>query len=148
LAKRFNVLSGLSDHTLGATSATIATALGARILEKHFILDKSIGGPDASFSMDEHEFASMVKQIREVERAMGNFDYSLTSKQLKSREHSRSLFVVADIEEGEVFDLNNIKSIRPGNGLHPKYLNQIIGRKAAVSLQRGTPLSMDHIKNL
>src|SRR5690606_24741450 len=102
LSKRFGVLSGLSDHTMGITVPVVATALGARVLEKHFILDRSIGGPDASFSLNENEFAAMVNAVREAEKARGSIDYALTEKQLKGRDFSRSLYAVRDINQGEV----------------------------------------------
>lgn len=141
LAKRFNVISGLSDHTMGTTVPVVATALGAKIIEKHFILDKSIGGPDASFSLDEKEFREMVNMVREAEKALGNVDYSLTEKQLKGREFSRSLYVVQPVKEGETFTKNNVRSIRPGYGLHPKYYGQIIGTIAKRDFQKGDRLT-------
>jgi pseudaminic acid synthase len=139
--KRFNVISGLSDHTIGSTVPIVATCLGAKIIEKHFILDRSIGGPDASFSMDEKEFTAMVKAVREAEQAMGEVTYNLTDKQIKGRDFSRSLYVVEDIEAGESFTEDNIRSIRPGYGLHPKYYNQILGKTAKENLSKGTPLN-------
>jgi pseudaminic acid synthase len=122
LARRFNVISGLSDHTMGLTVPIVATALGAKIIEKHFIIDRSIGGPDASFSMNEEEFTKMVKAIRQAESAIGKIDYTLTEKQIKGRDFSRSLYVVEDIKKGEIITENNVRSIRPGFGLHPKFL--------------------------
>lgn len=145
--ERFNVIPGLSDHTIGSTVPIVATALGARIIEKHFILDRSIGGPDASFSMNEVEFAEMVKSVREAEKAVGRVTYKATEKQIKSREFSRSLYVVKDINEGEVFTNDHIKSIRPGFGTHPKYLNKILGKKAKVSLKRGMRMDLKYIIN-
>jgi len=145
LAKRFNVVSGLSDHTIGSIAPITSIALGAKIIEKHFILDKSIGGPDASFSMDQKEFKDMVDGVRAAESSIGLVDYTLTEKQKNSREHSRSLFVVEDIEMGEILTSKNIKSIRPWNGLHPKHTKDIIGKKAAKKLLKGTPLEFSHI---
>ena len=98
LAKRFDVVSGLSDHTMGITVPIVATVLGAKVIEKHFIIDRSIGGPDASFSLNEIEFTAMVKAVREAEVAIGKIDYSLDDKKLKSREFSRSLYVAEDIK--------------------------------------------------
>jgi pseudaminic acid synthase len=143
--KRFNVIPGLSDHTLGSTVPIVATTLGARIIEKHFILDRSIGGPDASFSMNEEEFSKMVKAVREAEKAVGQVSYKPTAKQIKGREFSRSLYVVEDIREGDVFTNENIKSIRPGHGLHPRYFEMIIGKKAKVNLSKGTRMSLNYI---
>jgi len=146
MRNRFGVITGLSDHTLGATVPIAATALGAKIIEKHFILDRSIGGPDSSFSMNEPEFTEMVKAIRETEKAIGKVDYRLTEKQIKGKDFSRSLYVVETITEGELFSENNVRSIRPGFGLHPKYLHQIIGKKSNQNIEKGTRFSLDFIK--
>lgn len=146
LAERFNVISGLSDHTMGATVPIVATALGAKIIEKHFILDRSIGGPDSSFSMNEVEFTEMVKAIREAESALGVVNYTLTDKQKKGKDFSRSLYVVEDIKEGEILTEKNIRSIRPGFGLHPKYLNSILGKVVNADLKRGDRLSLNNIR--
>jgi pseudaminic acid synthase len=145
LAKRFGVFSGLSDHTMGITVPVVATVLGARVIEKHFILDRSIGGPDASFSLTEKEFTSMVTAVREAEVAVGRVDYTITEKMLKSRELSRSLFVVEDIQAGQAITQENIRSIRPGYGLHPKYFGEVLGRKVKADIKRGTPLEMDFL---
>jgi len=117
IATRYDVISGLSDHTLGSTVPVVATCFGAKIIEKHFILNKSIGGPDASFSMDELEFTKMVKAVREAEKAIGKVDYSLTAKQRKGKDFSRSLYITEDIKEGETFTVKNLRSIRPGLSL-------------------------------
>lgn len=137
LADRYNVISGLSDHTIGATVPIVATCLGAKIIEKHFILDKNIGGPDASFSMDEQEFTEMVKAVREAEKAIGKVDYTLTKKQKKGKDFSRSLYVVEDIMEGEIFTEKNLRSIRPGFGMHPKFLKDYLGKKAFKNWEKG-----------
>lgn len=147
LADRFNVISGLSDHTMGSTVPVVAACFGAKIIEKHFILDHSIGGPDASFSMDEKEFGDMVKAVREAEKAIGQVDYTLTDKQIKGRDFSRSLYVVEDIKSGEILTPKNIRSIRPGFGLHPKYYHQILGKIAKQDLEKGTALSFEHFIN-
>ncbi|MEL5865096.1 pseudaminic acid synthase [Clostridium cochlearium] len=146
IAETFNVVAGLSDHTLGSEVAIAAVALGAKIIEKHFTLKRSDGGPDAKFSMEPHEFKQMVEDIRNVEKALGSVNYALTGKQIKSREHSRSLFVVKDIKKGEIFTEENVKSIRPGFGLPTKYINDIIGRTCEENLRKGTPLKWEHIK--
>lgn len=145
LATRFNVISGLSDHTMGASVPIVATAFGAKIIEKHFILDRSIGGPDASFSMNESEFTEMVKSVREAESAIGIVDYKLTAKQQKGKDFSRSLYVVENIEIGEVFSEKNVRSIRPGFGLHPKYLSQILGKRSNNKLDKGTRFDLNYI---
>ena len=138
LATRFGVISGLSDHTMGATVPVVATCFGAKIIEKHFILDREIGGPDASFSMNEEEFTAMVKAICEAEKAIGVVDYTLTEKQAKGKDFSRSLYVVQDIKAGEIITKENVRSIRPGFGLHPKYYNEILGKKAIVDIEKGS----------
>jgi len=140
--KRFNVIPGLSDHTLGSTVPIVATALGARIIEKHFILDRSIGGPDASFSMNEEEFTKMVKAVREAEKAVGQVSYEPTEKQIKGRAFSRSLYVVKDIKKGEVINEENVRSIRPGFGMHPKELKNCLGKVAPKGLNRGDRFSV------
>ncbi|RXI45895.1 pseudaminic acid synthase [Clostridium tetani] len=145
IKETFNVVSGLSDHTLGSIVATTAVALGAKIIEKHFILSREIGGPDAAFSMEPHEFKQMVDDIRIVEKALGKVTYDLTEKQRNSRQHSRSLFVVKDIKEGEMFTEDNVKSIRPGFGLKTKYINNILGKKAKKSIAKGTPVDWNMI---
>lgn len=143
--ERFDVIVGLSDHTMGSTVPVVSTVLGAKIIEKHFILDRNIGGPDASFSMDEAEFTQMVSAVREAEKAVGKVDYTLTEKQKKSRDFSRSLYVVADIAEGEQITHENVRSIRPGFGLHPKYLKEVIGKRATRALIKGTALKWEQV---
>jgi len=145
IAKRFNVIAGLSDHTLGISVSVASVALGAKIIEKHFILDKALGGPDASFSLEPKEFTAMVTAVREVEKAMGTVNYELTPKSKKSREHSRSLFVALDMKAGEVFTEKNLRSVRPAYGLPPKYYKEILGKKASKDLEKGTPMSFDFI---
>lgn len=146
LAETFKTVVGLSDHTLGISVPIASVALGASIIEKHLTLDRKLGGPDAAFSLEPSEFKAMVKSIREVEKALGEVSYELTEKMRKSREFSRSLFVVKDIKAGEIFTEENVKSIRPGYGLHPKYLRYILGKKASKDIKKATPLSWDLIK--
>ena len=136
-AKDFNVKVGLSDHTLGNTVPVVATALGATVIEKHFILDKSIGGPDASFSLDEKEFTEMVTAVRDAEKALGKESYELTDKQKKGKDFARSLYVAEDIKEGEMITEKNVRSVRPGFGLHPKFLPEVLGKKAIKSVSKG-----------
>ena len=144
--KRFDVIPGLSDHTMGSTVPIVATTLGAKIIEKHFILDRSIGGPDASFSMNEQEFTDMVKAVREAEQAVGQVSYERTEKQIQGRAFSRSLYVVEDIKAGEKITEQNVRSIRPGHGMHPKHLSNILEKKATVDIQKGEPFQDYHIK--
>lgn len=140
--QRFGVIPGLSDHTEGSIVPVVATALGAKIIEKHFILDRSIGGPDASFSMNEEEFTAMVKAVREAERAVGQVSYELTEKQRKGRNFSRSLYVVKDIKKGEVITEENVRSIRPGFGMHPKELKNCLGKEASKDYSFGDRFSI------
>ena len=145
MASTFKTVVGLSDHTLGISVPIASVALGACIIEKHLTLDRSLGGPDAAFSLEPSEFKAMVKSVREVEKALGEVSYNLTEKMKKSRELSRSLFVIKDIKAGEVFTEENVRSIRPGYGLHPRYLKNILGKKAAKDIKNGTPLNSDLI---
>jgi len=146
LADRYSVISGLSDHTMGSTVPIVATALGAKIIEKHFILDRSIGGADASFSMDEVEFTDMVKAVREAEKAIGVVDYSLTEKQRKGRTFCRSLYVVENMKAGDIITKANVRSIRPGFGMHPKYYEDILGKQINQNVKKGTSLKFELIK--
>jgi len=141
MAKRFKCLVGLSDHTLGVSVPIAAVTFGAKIIEKHFIIDKKLGGPDAVFSIEPEDFKQMVKSVREVEKALGEVSYKLTEKIKKSRESSKSLFVVKNVKKGEILTEDNIKSIRPGYGLHPRYIKNILGKKAKIDIKKGTPLS-------
>ncbi|MDR5659784.1 pseudaminic acid synthase [Serpentinicella sp. ANB-PHB4] len=145
MRETFNKLTGLSDHTLGHTVALGAVALGAKVIEKHFILNRNDGGPDAKFSMEPSEFKEMVKNIRDLEKALGTITYELTENQKNSREHSRSLFVVNDIKKGEKFTEENIKSIRPGFGLETKYIDNILGEKAKCDIKKGTPMAWNYL---
>ncbi|MCX8481997.1 MAG: pseudaminic acid synthase [Crocinitomicaceae bacterium] len=141
MAKKYKVITGLSDHTNGQIAPIVATCFGAKIIEKHFILDRSIGGPDASFSMNEIEVTEMVKSVRAAEKAIGVIDYNLTQKQIDGRVFCRSLYVVEDIAEGELITSKNVRSIRPGFGMHPKELKDVIGKVAEKSLNKGERLS-------
>ena len=143
LADTFKTVVGLSDHTLGISVPIASVALGACIIEKHLTLDRKLGGPDAAFSLEPEEFKVMVKAVREAEKALGEVSYNLTEKMKKSREFSRSLFVVKDIKAGEVFTEENIRSIRPGYGLSPKYLKKILGKRAIQDIKKGTPVSWE-----
>ncbi|MBF7070698.1 pseudaminic acid synthase [Aliarcobacter butzleri] len=130
MKETFGVEVGFSDHTLGVVAPVVAVTLGAKVIEKHFIIDKSIGGADCGFSMDKKEFKQMVEAIRDAEKLIGVVDYSLNEKRKKQRRFARSLYISSDIKKGEVFTLENIKSVRPFYGLHPKHLNDILGKVA------------------
>ena len=145
IKSRFGVKSGLSDHTMGIEGPIVATALGATVIEKHFILDKSIGGADAHFSLDEKEFTEMVKAVRIAESMKGEIDYEMTEKKQKSKQFSRSLFIVKDVKEGEEITNENVRCIRPGFGLHPKFLNNILGKKFLSDYTKGTPMSNKYV---
>lgn len=142
---RFGVKVGLSDHTLGITAPVVSIALGAKVIEKHIMLDKSIGGPDAHFSLDEAEFKTMVDAVRNAEKSLGKVDYELTEKKKSSRAFSRSLFVVESVKAGEPLTEKNVRSIRPGFGLHPKYYNDVLGKTFTKDISKGEPLSLDMI---
>lgn len=146
MKETFDIVVGLSDHTMSNTISLGAVALGAKIVEKHLTLRREDGGPDSKFSMEPEEFKSMVDGIREMEKALGRVTYQLTEKQRNSREHSRSLFVVKDIKSGEKFTEENVRSIRPGFGMETKYIDDIIGREAKVDIEKGTPMSWDLIR--
>ncbi len=142
MRQTFGVKVGLSDHTIGFEVSLAAVALGAEVIEKHIIIDKSIGGPDASFSMEPEDFKEMVRLIRNVEKSTGIVSYDLTEKDKKNREFARSLFVVKDIRKGEKLTAENVRSIRPGYGLAPKYYYQVLGKIAIKDIEKGTPLSL------
>ena len=142
MKERFGVKVGVSDHTLGNIVPITAVALGAKVVEKHFILDRALGGLDSGFSLNKDEFAQMVKDIRMTEEAMGTVNYKLEGRGQTGR---RSLFVCKDIKEGDLFTLENVKSVRPAAGLHPKFLDSVLGKKALRNISAGTPLSLDMI---
>ena len=140
---KYNVIPGLSDHTKGIVAPIVATTLGAKVIEKHFILDHSIGGPDASFSLDEKEFSEMVKAIRDAEKAIGEISYNLTENQLIGKNFSRSLYFVKDVKKGEIISEKHIRSIRPGFGAHPKYKVKLIGLKSKKEYRIGDRVRID-----
>ncbi len=143
MAEAMNVLVGLSDHTMGIAVPVAGVALGACLIEKHFTLSRTLPGPDSSFSMEPGEFRAMVDAVRTVEQALGAVSYEVGAKEAASRVFRRSLFIVRDLAAGEVLARDNVRCIRPGHGLHPRYLPQVLGRKAARKIIRGTPLSWD-----
>ena len=145
LAEAFGVPVGLSDHTLDIAVPVAAVALGAALIEKHFTLNRSIPGPDSQFSLEPHEFRAMVNAVRIVEAALGSVQYGVAPSELESRAFRRSLFVVRDIRAGELFSNENIRSIRPGYGLHTRFLDVVLGRPAARDIVRGTPVAWEMI---
>ena len=140
MAKRFNCKVGLSDHTTGDTGACTAVALGASVIEKHFIIDRSIGGPDSAFSMQKDEFSEMVRRVRETESCLGTVSYVLSEKMKKNRKFARSLFACKDIKKGEVFTEENIRSVRPGDGCSPKFLSELLGKVCDRDYKFGEPI--------
>jgi N-acetylneuraminate synthase len=145
LASAFGVPVGLSDHTPGATVPTAAVALGATIVEKHLTLSRADGGPDASFSMEPAEFRELVSSIRTVERALGRVQFGPGEHEVESRALRRSLYVIRDIRAGDLLTRENVRSIRPGRGLHPRHLCEVLGKPARRDVARGTPLDWIHV---
>lgn len=148
LERRFDVPTGLSDHTLGVAVPVAAVALGACIVEKHLTLSRSKPGPDSPFSLEPDEFRDMVDAVRIAEKALGDVRFECSPKEATSRVFRRSLFVVRDVKQGELFTSENVRSIRPGYGLHTRYLRDVIGKPASRDIERGTPLSWEAIEGL
>ena len=146
MGERYGVKVGLSDHTMGSDVAVAAVALGATVVEKHFILDRSIGGPDAAFSMEKDEFAAMVRSIRNVEKALGAVVYPTDPAAIKGREFCRSLYVARDIKAGERVTEENVRSVRPGFGLPPRYLPAVLGKRVKRDVEAGERFSLDLIE--
>lgn len=143
LRERFGTEVGVSDHTMGFTVPVVAVSLGATVVEKHFILDRSLGGPDSAFSMEPGEFKQMVEEVRKAEKTLGKVSYEVSEKDKLRR---RSLFVVKDIKKGELITKENVRSVRPGHGLSPRYQPEIIGNKAKVELKKGTPFKIEYVE--
>ncbi len=146
LSSDFGCLVGISDHTIGDIVPCAAVALGAKIVEKHFILERSLGGPDSAFSMEAPEFKSMIDKIRMTERILGNNHYQLSEKNLEGRRFMRSLYVVKDMKKGDLITEENVNSVRPGFGLHPKYLSEILGKRVNEDIVKGTRFTMSLIQ--
>ena len=143
MAQTFDCITGLSDHTMGGAVAGAAVALGAKVIEKHLTLKRADGGADSAFSMEPEEFKEMVDNIRKIELALGKVTYDLSPKAAREREHSRSLFVAKDMKAGDVFTPENLRSVRPANGLHTRYYEELLGKKIAKDAKLGTPMSWD-----
>ncbi len=146
ISETFNCVAGLSDHSMGSAVAIAAVSIGARIIEKHFTLARADGGPDGFFSMEPLEFKKMVNDIRNIEDALGSCTYELTEKQKRCKKNSRSLYVVKDMEIGEIISEDNVRSVRPGLGIKPKYWDEIVGKKITKSITKGTALKWDYIE--
>jgi N-acetylneuraminate synthase len=143
LAQAFDVAAGLSDHTMGNAVAVASVALGACLIEKHFCLSRSEGGPDSAFSMEPHELKALVEDVRRVEKALGTVSYEVRGEEVQSRKYRRSLYLIEDVAAGELLTPKNVRAIRPGGGLPPKFLGEVLGRRAARAAERGTPISWD-----
>ena len=146
MRNRFGCKVGLSDHSEGSAVPMTAVALGAEVVEKHFIIDRSIGGPDAAFSMNAEEFAKMVQDVRNVEKALGSVYYPTDPSKIKGREFSRSLYIAEDMKAGDVITEQNVRSVRPGYGLHPQYLPELFGKKAKRNIEKGTRFTWDLVE--
>lgn len=146
MKQRFGVKVGLSDHTEGSTVPMAAVALGAEVVEKHFIIDRSIGGPDSAFSMNAEEFKAMVENVRNVEKALGSVYYPTDPSTIKGREYSRSLYVAQDMKAGDIITELNVRSVRPGFGLHPKYLSDLLGKRVDRNLEKGDRFALDYLR--
>ena len=146
LAQAFGVEAGLSDHTMGIAVSVAAVALGACFIEKHFTLRRDDGGPDAAFSLEPDELAALVTGCRIAWAALGRVSYEVAPSERANLQFRRSLYVVADMAAGEAFTESNLRSIRPGYGLAPKHLPEIVGRRAKRALSRGTPLTWDAVE--
>jgi pseudaminic acid synthase len=145
MVRRFGVPVGLSDHTMGIAAPVAAVALGACIIEKHLTLSRSSPGPDSAFSLEPHEFKAMVGAVRTAEQALGEVQFGLSAKEEASRVFRRSLFVVQDVQQGEIFTESNVRSIRPGHGLHTRHLANVLGKRAAREIKRGTPMTWEFV---
>lgn len=146
MKKRFGTIVGISDHSMGITVPIAGVALGAKVIEKHVILDRSLGGPDSQFSLEPKEFKSLVDSVRDTEKTLGKVTYKLTPKAEKEREHSRSLYITKDVKKGDLFTSKNVRSIRPGFGLHTMYYDEIIGKRATKDAEKGIRFSWDLVK--
>lgn len=145
MKQRFGVKVGVSDHSEGSVVPMVAVALGAEVVEKHFIIDRSIGGPDSAFSMDAEAFKAMVDNVRQVEKALGKIDYPTDPSKIEGRGGCRSLYVAEDVKAGDIVTEKNVRSVRPGFGLHPKYLPELIGKRVNRDLEKGTRFSLDYV---
>jgi pseudaminic acid synthase len=143
MSRRFELPVGLSDHTMGMAAPVVSVALGACIIEKHLTPSRSLAGPDSAFSLEPHEFKAMVDAVRTAERALGAAKFGGSGKEVSSKIFRRSLFVVEDVGQGEVLTDGNIRSIRPGHGLHPRHLPEVLGKRTSKDIKRGTPLSWE-----
>lgn len=148
IADRFGLPVGLSDHTMGISVPVAAVALGACVVEKHFILSRSVPGPDSGFSIEPQEFKAMVEAIRTTEKALGSSRFGPNTKEATMLPFRRSLFVVEKVRRGEVFTARNVRPIRPANGLHPRYFSEVLGHRAAADIERGTPLTWELVEGL
>lgn len=148
IARRFGVLSGLSDHSLGVTVPVLSVGLGATVIEKHLTLRRADGGPDSEFSLEPEEFRAMCDGVRDAEAALGEPHYHAEGREAQVSEYRRSLFVVRDVAAGEILTGEHVRAIRPGHGISPAFLDQVLGRRATGAIERGTPLAFSHVEGL
>ena len=148
MSQRFKVPIGLSDHSMGATAPVAAVAMGASVIEKHFCISRKVDNPDSSFSMEAVEFAEMVKAVKNARKTMGSVRYGVEPHELNDYPSRRSLFVTADIKAGEIFTPENVRSIRPAAGMHTRYYEEVLGRRATMDIAFGTPLKAEHVDGL
>jgi pseudaminic acid synthase len=146
MMQRFGLPVGLSDHTPGIAVSVAAVSLGASLIEKHLTISRAEGGPDSAFSLEPQEFKALVDSIRSAEKALGAVQYGPTPHEIKTRAYRRSLFVVRELKKGDLFTSENVRSIRPADGLHPRHLSEVIGRHAAVDIERGTPVTWELVE--
>ena len=148
MMNKYNVIGGLSDHTLGHEVPTLSVAMGARVIEKHFTLSRDSGSPDDAFSLTPDEFKEMVKSVRDAESIVGNVTYGGVLSEKETKKHRRSLYIVKDMKKDDKFTKDNLKSIRPGNGLHTKHYWNILGKECNQDIEFGTPMKLEFVKNL
>jgi N-acetylneuraminate synthase len=146
MMQRFGLPVGLSDHTPGIAVSIAAVSLGASLIEKHLTISRANGGPDSAFSLEPHEFKALVDSVRSIEKALGDVQYGPTPHEVRTRAYRRSLFVVQELKKGDVFTSENVRSIRPADGLHPRHLPEVIGRHAAADIERGTPVTWELVE--
>lgn len=146
MMQRFGLPVGLSDHTPGIAVSVAAVSLGASLIEKHLTISRAEGGPDSAFSLEPQEFKALVESIRSAEKALGFVQYGPSPREINTRAYRRSLFVVRELKKGDVFTSENVRSIRPADGLHPRHLSEVIGRHAAVDIERGTPVTWELVE--
>jgi pseudaminic acid synthase len=146
MQKKYNVKVGLYDHSMGSLASVVAVSLGACVIEKHMCLSREIENPDSSFSMEPHEFANLVKDVKNAKKTLGTANYALSEGEQRSKLFRKSIFVAQDIKEGQTLTEENIRVVRPSNGLHPRYYNSLLGKKITKNISKGTPFDWSMIE--